>query len=176
VNSLVIRSSMWSSICQAITNRGSGEKRARHGTCLLAMRMRPAASAHHRHRPRRLDAPTRCSYGSHRRPLRRLDNVTTSATPKISIICQLNILWLLRVYVCSSDPYPGPRHARGLGHANTQVARPEGSNFLSCAMFPSPSTRWGLGLANLRVARPVGSYFSYVCSSFNCLTLVMSIR
>jgi hypothetical protein len=34
----------------------------------------------------------------------------------------------------------------------------------------------GLGLANLRVTRPVGSYLSYVCSSFNCLTLAMSIR
>jgi hypothetical protein len=41
---------------------------------------------------------------------------------------------------------------------------------------PPPQHARGFGLANLRVARPVGSYFSYACSSFNCLTLVMSIR
>jgi hypothetical protein len=41
---------------------------------------------------------------------------------------------------------------------------------------PPPRHARRLGLANLRVARPVGFYFSYVCSFFNCLTLVMSIR
>jgi hypothetical protein len=38
---------------------------------------------------------------------------------------------------------------------------------------PPPRHARGLGLANLRVTRPVGSNFSYVCSSFNCLTLVV---
>jgi hypothetical protein len=41
---------------------------------------------------------------------------------------------------------------------------------------PPPRHARGLGHANIRVARPVGFYFSCVCSSFNCLTLVMSIR
>jgi hypothetical protein len=41
---------------------------------------------------------------------------------------------------------------------------------------PPPRHARGLGVANLRVARPVGFHFSYVCSSFNRLTLVMSIR
>jgi hypothetical protein len=40
---------------------------------------------------------------------------------------------------------------------------------------PPPRHARGLGLTNLRVSRPVGFYFSYVCSSFNCLTLVVSI-
>jgi hypothetical protein len=41
---------------------------------------------------------------------------------------------------------------------------------------PPPRHARGLGHANLRVARPVGFYFFYVCSSFNWLTLIMSIR
>jgi hypothetical protein len=41
---------------------------------------------------------------------------------------------------------------------------------------PPPRHVRGFGHANLWVARHVGFYFSYVCSSFNCLTLVMSIR
>jgi hypothetical protein len=38
------------------------------------------------------------------------------------------------------------------------------------------STRSGLGHANPRVLRLVGFYTYYVCSFFNYLTLVMSIR
>jgi hypothetical protein len=41
---------------------------------------------------------------------------------------------------------------------------------------PPPRHARGLGLANLWVARLVGFYFSYECSFFNCLTLVVKIR
>jgi hypothetical protein len=34
--------------------------------------------------------------------------------------------------------FPPLRHAQGLRNANTLVARPEGSKFLSCDMFSPP--------------------------------------
>jgi hypothetical protein len=123
-----------------------------------------------------LASPARLGSNSHRRS--RPDLIYTAQAK-----CQfkLNIFTTsiyfrrhaLHVFVYSSDPLLDMLGGLALPTRRSLDLRVQIFYLVLC----SPPTRHsrGLGHANLRVARPVGPSSS-VCSCFNCLTLVMSIR